>query len=347
MTPRIVDHPVVFALSGAAAYWTAIDRGPTLWPLSRMQIFTDWRGLDEAARGASVALGNFDGVHLGHAGVLRAAHAARPDRPLAVLTFEPHPREFFRPQDPPFRLMLAAERQAALADLGVAFLFELPFDTEFSHLTARQFVEDVLHRGLGATHLSCGADFAFGHRRGGDVTYLAEKAERLGMGLTIVPPVADAQGPISSTRIRRLLQDGYPERAARLLGRPHTIHGEVTHGDKRGRTIGFPTANIYLKQHLEPARGVYAVTAVLPDGARVGGVANIGQRPTVGGTESRLEAHLFDFAGDLYGAEVTVALHHFLREEKKFGSFDELKVQIARDAADARALLDGLAGPAA
>jgi riboflavin kinase/FMN adenylyltransferase len=312
-----------------------------------MQIFSDWRGVPEAARGATVALGNFDGVHLGHAGVVRAAHAARPDRPLAALTFQPHPREFFRPQDPAFRLMLSAERAAALASLGVAFLYELPFDTAFSQLTARQFVEDVLHRGLGAVNLTCGADFAFGHRRGGDVSYLAEKAEALGMGLTIVPPVVDAQGPISSTRVRRLLQDGYPERAAALLGRPHTIRGEVTHGDKRGRTIGFPTANIYLKQHLKPARGVYVVTARLPDGAVVGGVANIGQRPTVGGTESRMEAHLFDYEGDLYGAELTVTLHHFLREEKKFASFDVLKAQIMQDASDARALLDALPGKTA
>jgi riboflavin kinase/FMN adenylyltransferase len=305
-----------------------------------MEIYRTWRDLPEPARGATVALGNFDGVHLGHAGVVRAAHAARPDRPIAVLTFEPHPREFFRPQDPPFRLMVPAERAAALEALGVSLLYELPFDAAFSHLTAGQFVEDVLHRGLGAANLACGADFAFGHRRGGDITVLAAGAETFGMGLTIVPPVTDNQGPVSSTRIRRLLQDGYPARAARLLGRPHTIRGEVTHGDKRGRTIGFPTANIYLKQHLEPARGVYAITARLPDGGTVGGVANIGQRPTVGGTESRMEAHLFDYAGDLYGAELTVALHHFLREERKFGSFEELTTQIHQDAVDASRLLE-------
>jgi riboflavin kinase/FMN adenylyltransferase len=310
-----------------------------------MQIYRDWAAVPEAGRGATIALGNFDGVHLGHAAVLRAAHAARPDRPLAVLTFEPHPREYFRPQDPPFRLTLAAERAAALAALGVAALYELPFDSAFSHLSAEQFVADVLHAGLGAANLACGADFAFGHRRGGDILFLAARAEALGIGLTIVPPVADAQGPISSTRIRRLLQDGYPERAGRLLGRPHTIRGEVMHGDARGRTIGFPTANIYLNRHLEPARGVYAVTARLPDGAETKGVANIGLRPTVGGAESRLEAHLFDFAGDLYGAEVTVALRSFIREEKKFESFDALKAQILADAAQARTMLDALPTP--
>jgi riboflavin kinase/FMN adenylyltransferase len=162
-----------------------------------------------------------------------------------------------------------------------------------------------------------------------------------------VPPVSDAQGPISATRIRRLLQDGYPERATALLGRPFSIRGEVMHGDKRGRTIGFPTANVPLGRHLEPARGVYAVTARLPDGTVIRGVANIGQRPTVGGEESRLEAHLFDFDQDLYGQEVTVELRFFLREEQKFGSFEALTMQIARDALHARALLDAELGPAA
>jgi len=310
-----------------------------------MKIYRTWRDLPAAARGATVALGNFDGVHTGHAAVLRAAHAARPDVPRAVLTFEPHPREFFRPQDPPFRLTLAPERAAALAELGVDILYELPFDAEFSFLTAEAFVRDVLYDGLEAKHLACGADFAFGHRRGGDVAFLATRAEEFGMGLTIVPAVADAQGPISSSRIRRLLQDGYPERAAGLMGRPHVIRGEVAHGDKRGRTIGFPTANIALGRHLEPLRGVYAVTTII-GGEVVKGVANIGQRPTVGGTESRLEAHFFDFAGDLYGQELSVALIHFLREEQKFASFDALKAQILIDAREARALLDTAQNPA-
>jgi riboflavin kinase / FMN adenylyltransferase len=314
--------------------------GQALEFLVLMKIFTDWRNLPAAARGASVALGNFDGVHIGHAEVLRAAHAARPDAPRAVLTFEPHPHTFFRPQDPPFRLTLSAERAVALAALGVEILYELPFNTDFSHITGERFITEVLHEGLGAAHLACGPDFAFGHRRSGDITLLTRRAEELGMGLTIVPPVADAQGPVSSTRIRRLLQEGYPERAALLLGRAHTIRGEVVHGDARGRTIGFPTANIQLGAHLEPARGVYAVTARLPDGGSVKGVANLGQRPTVGGTESRLEVHLFDFSGDLYGQELEVALHGFIREEQKFESFDALKAQIVRDALEARALLD-------
>jgi riboflavin kinase / FMN adenylyltransferase len=306
-----------------------------------MRVFQDWRDLPEDARGATVALGNFDGVHLGHAQVIRSVHAARPDAALAVLTFEPHPRELFRPDDPPFRLTLSGERADALAALGVRIVYELPFDRAFSDLSAEEFVSGVLHRGLGARHLACGQDFAFGHRRGGDTAFLGARAEALGMGLSLVPPVADAGGPLSSTRIRRLLQDGYPERAAAELGRPWAIRATVAQGDKRGRTIGFPTANLALGRHLEPARGVYAVTARLADGTIRRGVANIGRRPTVNaGPESRLEAHLFDFAGDLYGQEISVALHAFLREERKFSGLDELRAQIARDAAEARRLLD-------
>jgi riboflavin kinase / FMN adenylyltransferase len=306
-----------------------------------MRIFRDWRGLPDAARGATVALGNFDGVHLGHARVVRAAHAARPDAPLAVLTFEPHPREVFRPDDPHFRLTLSTERTEALAALGVTLLYELPFGHEFSLMSHEVFVTEVLHLGLGTQHLACGEDFAFGHRRGGDTTFLAERSEALGMGLTLVPALADAQGPLSSSRIRRELQDGYPERATSALGRPWTIRGEVAHGDKRGRTIGFPTANIALGRHLEPARGVYAVTVRLPDGSEHRGVTNIGRRPTVNsGPESRLEANIFEFDGDLYGAELAVALHAYLRPEQKFPGIDALRAQIALDAAEARRILD-------
>jgi riboflavin kinase/FMN adenylyltransferase len=316
---------------------------PIPWPCPTnppMQIFTDWRAVPEAARGATIALGNFDGVHLGHGHLIRAAHAARPSAPLAVLTFEPHPRELFRPDDPPFRLSLAGDRAAALQAMGVKLLYQLPFDAAFSRLSAEAFVSDVLYQGLGAAHLCCGPGFAFGHRRRGDLVFLAQRAEALGMGLTVVPPFGDSDGPLSSTRIRRALQDGYPERATVELGRPWAIRGVVAHGDKRGRTIGFPTANIALGRHLEPARGVYAVTVRLADGSAHPGVANIGRRPTVNdGAESRVEAHIFDFDADLYGQEVCVALHAFLRGEQKFASFDELTAQIAIDALEARDLL--------
>jgi riboflavin kinase/FMN adenylyltransferase len=205
---------------------------------------------------------------------------------------------------------------------------------------AETFVGEVLYQGLGARHLTTGVDYAFGHRRGGDAAFLAARAEALGMGVTQVPALTDAGGPLSSTRIRRALQDGYPERATAELGHPWAIRGEVAHGDKRGRTIGFPTANVALGRHLEPARGVYAVTVRLADGTTHNGVANIGRRPTVTASlESRLEVNLFDFSGDIYGTEVTVGLIAYIRPEVKFSGIDALKAQIAVDAAEARRLL--------
>jgi riboflavin kinase/FMN adenylyltransferase len=286
-------------------------------------------------------LGNFDGVHRGHQELVRLAHAARPDAPLAVLTFEPHPRSFFRPDDPPFRLTTSAGRARELAALGVQILYELPFDEAFSKLSAEAFLVEVVAEGVGAAHLASGPDFAFGWRRGGDVAWLAAHAEALGIGQTVVPKLADAAGPLSSTRIRRSLQDGYPERAAAELGRAWEIEGIVAQGKQLGRTIGFPTANVALGGLIEPARGVYAVRVRVADGRVVPGVANIGRRPTVNdGPESRLEAHLFDFAGDLYDQTVRVALHAFIRAETRFAGIDALKAQIALDAAEARRLLD-------
>jgi riboflavin kinase/FMN adenylyltransferase len=308
------------------------------------RVVQTWSGLPRDLRGATVALGNMDGVHLGHAAVLRAAHAARPEARLAALTFEPHPREHFRPEDPPFRLTLLPAKAAALGAAGASIVYALPFDAALAAMPAEAFFETVLRRGLGAIHLSCGQDFAFGHRRGGDAASLSAMAEAAGIGVTVVPPVMDAQGgssgPISSTRIRRALQDGYPERATAMLGRPWEVRGTVVHGDKLGRVLGWPTANLWLGRHLEPARGVYAVTVALPDGREAKGVANVGRRPTLGGDpETRLEVHLFDFGGDLYGQEVGVRMLHYLRPDAKFAGLDELKAAIARDADQARALL--------
>ncbi|WP_198377569.1 bifunctional riboflavin kinase/FAD synthetase [Neoroseomonas rubea] len=299
-----------------------------------------WHHIPREARGATIALGNFDGVHLGHAAVLRAAHGARPDLPLAALTFEPHPREHFRPDDPPFRLTLLTAKAAALRAGGARFVFALPFDAAFAALTAEDFVEQVLHKGLGAKHLACGPDFAFGHRRGGDVAFLQREAEKRGMGLSIVPPVHHGGEAVSSSRIRRLLQDGYPERAAEKLGRPWEIRGTVVHGDKLGRVLGWPTANMWLGRHLEPARGVYAVAVALPDGTEAKGVANVGRRPTLGGDpETRLETYIFDWSGDIYGQEIGVRLVRFLRADAKFAGLEELKAAIAEDARQARAAL--------
>lgn len=305
-----------------------------------MRVFADLDALPADARGATVALGNLDGVHLGHRAVLAAAHQARPELPLAALTFEPHPREHFRPDDPPFRLTLLPAKAAALAAAGAALCYALPFGAEWAQMPHEAFFDRVLHHGIGARHLACGPDFAFGHRRGGTVAWLRQACEAAGIGLSVVPPLTDAEGTISSTRIRRELQGGYPERAAALLGRPFEIVGEVQHGDARGRTLGFPTANVALGRHIEPARGVYAVRGRLASGLVVPGVANLGRRPTLGGDPvSRLEAHLFDFDGDLYGQEIAVALVAFIREEKRFAGLDELRAQIAADAAAARALL--------
>lgn len=306
-----------------------------------MRRLRSWREIPEWAHEASLALGNFDGVHRGHVQVLRAAHTARPDIPLGVVTFEPHPRRFFRPDDPPFRLTLAEERAALLAGFGVALVVELPFDEEFSEMKAEDFIAHVLAQGLKARHLACGPDFAFGHRRGGNVGLLAREAEARGIGLSVASVLSDAEGPISSSRIRRLLRDGYPERATLLLGRAWALAGVVEHGDKQGQKLGFPTANVALGEHLEPARGVYAVRVTLPDGSVAPGVANIGRRPTLGArSESLVEAHLFDWSGNLYGAAISVALVSYLRPERRFPGIEVLRAQISADVAEARALLD-------
>ncbi len=310
-----------------------------------MRIVEDWRAVPAAARGASLALGNFDGVHLGHARVVRAAHGAEPRVPLGVVTFEPHPRRFFRPQDPPFRLTLPTERAAALAALGVEWVFQLRFDEAFSLMPAEEFVAGVLHQGLGARHLACGGDFAFGHRRGGDTTLLAREAEARGIGLTLVPHLADAEGPISSSRIRRALEDGYPERATAALGRPWAIRGVVTEGDHEAREFGVPTANVALGEHLEPARGVYAVSVRLAEGTERPGVGYVGRRPTTPGeTPRQIEAHLFDWAGDLYGTEIAVSLHRFLRPDRRFPDLAGLRAQIAADTEEARRIMDAGGG---
>ena len=305
-----------------------------------MRVFTGWRDLPPEGRGAAVALGNFDGVHRGHAHVLDRLRAAAPGLPLAVLTFEPHPRAVFRPQEPPFRLTLAPERERALASHGVDLLYVLPFDQVFAAMPAATFAGDVLAGGLGARHLACGPDFSYGAGRAGDTASLIADGAARGIGVTAVSPLLDDAAAVSSSRVRAALRAGEPAEAARLLGRPWAVRGKVTEGDRRGRTLAFPTANIPLGDHLEPLRGVYAVTIRLPDGREMPGVANIGIRPTVGGTESRVEAHLFDFSDDLYGADVAVALRAFLRPEQRFAGLAELRSAIASDAQAARRLLE-------
>jgi riboflavin kinase / FMN adenylyltransferase len=302
--------------------------------------------------GSVVALGNFDGVHGGHRAVIGAAGdlARREGRPWGVMTFEPHPRQMFRPDDAPFRLTPAPLKLALIRAMGVDFAVVVRFDRALAALSADAFVDRWLIHGLAVSDVVVGHDFCFGQGRGGDPALLVRRGGGLprakgGFGVVTVPPqmapttdLASAPELYSSTAIRRLLAAGSPEAAAALLGRPHRIEGRVRHGDARGRTLGFPTANLSLGPSVRPRVGVYAINVII-GGARYDGVANIGVRPTVGGADMRLEAHVFDFTGDLYGQRIAVDLISFLRPEMKFSGLAELTQRIAVDCADARARL--------
>ncbi len=274
-----------------------------------MIVVSDLSAIPDAARGSAIALGNFDGVHRGHAVVIAAAReaAARLAAPLAALTFEPHPRQVVRPDDPPFRLTLAEAKRDALAALGVAVLVTVPFDAAFSRITAEAFVRDILHGQLRARHLACGPNFHFGHRRGGTPALLASLGAEHGMGVSIVAKQEGEGGlPLSSTAIRHALAEGHVDRANAILGRPWEIRGVVQRGEALGRTLGFPTANIPLGEHLTPRLGIYAVRVGIEDGAGGlawhHGAASLGLRPTVNPLPTPLlEVVLFDFAGDLNG----------------------------------------------
>ncbi len=309
-----------------------------------MRIFRHERA-EGADRGAAVAIGNFDGLHPGHQAVIAAAgrEARAHGTPQAVLTFEPHPYAVFNPAAPPFRLTPFRSKARHIEALGVDLLFVLPFDLAFSKISADEFVRILIVEGLHARHAVVGYDFHFGYQRGGTPDVLRQLGARWGFGVTVVAPLEAAGGTVySSTRIRQLLAAGQAHEAAILLGRPFEIESRVEMGDQRGRTIGFPTANMRLGDHLRPAGGVYAVRVEIEEETPQrwhDGVANLGTRPTVGGTDLRLEVHLFDFAGDLYGKHLRVALVEHLRPERKFSGLDELKAQIAADAAQARALL--------
>jgi len=295
-----------------------------------------------------LAMGNFDGLHQGHAALIGEvrdrAHAR--SMPVAVLTFEPHPRSVFMPGGEPFRLTPFRVKEREIARLGVDLLFVQHFDLEFAKKSAESFVEDVLVGAIGVTHIVVGHDCTFGNRRRGTPEMLRAAGAEHGFGVTVVEPV---RGPdaaaYSSTHIRELLKSGKPGEAAAQLGRFWEIDGRVMVGDRRGRTIGFPTANLGLGENLRPAFGVYAVrvSGDGPDDAFAGrtidGVANIGLRPTVGTPEPRLEAHLFDIDADLYGRHLRVSLVEFIRPERKFAGLDELKAQIAADAQTARVML--------
>jgi riboflavin kinase/FMN adenylyltransferase len=307
-----------------------------------MRRILGWHGLESGERGATAALGNFDGVHRGHRALLGVARAMVPEAPLGLVTFEPHPRRFFQPDAPPFRLTTADERARILAGLGVARLHELRFDATLAAMEAEDFVSEVLGRGLGLAHLVIGEDFRFGRARRGTAAMLAEEGPRHGFSVTIEPMRGDPAGAFSSSAIRGHLRAGRVVDAAVQLGRWHTVSGTVERGDQRGRLLGYPTANLSFGEQLVPAYGIYAARVRVLDGPHAGehpGVASIGERPTFGVNAPNFEVHLFDFAGDLYGAGISVALIAHLRGEERFESAEALVEQMDRDSADARRAL--------
>ena len=307
-----------------------------------MQIYQHWQGLDDTAKGASVAMGNFDGVHLGHSKVI---DLARGTAPLGILTFEPHPREYFAPQSPPFRLMNAEARANRLAKLGVERLYELPFGPDLAGLSPDGFARDVLAVGLGVSHVVVGADFCFGKGRAGRATDLQSLGNTYGFNVTIADLVKSGGVEISSTAIRQALTDGRPRDAQAMLGHWHRIEGEVIHGEKRGRDLGYPTANMSLKGLHLPRFGIYAVFADVLTGPQAGtymGAASLGVRPMFGVNQPNLETFLFDFKGDLYGQHLSIAFADYLRPELTFDGLPALLAQMATDCTRARQILAAL-----
>jgi riboflavin kinase/FMN adenylyltransferase len=292
-------------------------------------------------RGGIVALGNFDGFHRGHQAVVgRAVERARAEgRPALVATFDPHPMRLFKPNVPPFRLTTLDQRQRLFGAAGADAMLVFHFDAALAGLTADRFVTERLLGLIGASGVVTGEDFTFGKARGGNVEVLAELGAELGFSVDTVGAVEDGDEPVSSSRIRELLQAGDPRGAARLLTRPFAIEGVVEHGDKRGRAIGFPTANLSLGNYLRPRYGIYAVRGRMPDGLVLDGAASLGIRPTFTPPRELLEPYFFDFSGDLYGQTIEVELIEFLRPEARFDTLDALTAQIATDCERARAAL--------
>lgn len=304
-----------------------------------MRIHQDWQWIEPGARGTSVAIGNFDGVHLGHKAVIDLARA---HGPLGVVTFEPHPREVFAPDAPPFRLMNAASRAHELEALGVEQLFQLRFDRLLSSLAPEEFAREILADGLGIRHAVIGEDFRFGNKRAGGADDLRRLGGELGFGTTVAPLLSLEGVKVSSTAIRAALSEGRPRDAARMLGHPHRIAGEVLHGDKRGRKLGFPTANMALAGLHLPRFGVYAVRVDVLGGPHAGsylGAASLGLRPMFNGDMPNLETYLLDFRADIYGQQLSVALVDFIRPEERFADVPDLIRAMTRDVARAREIL--------
>jgi len=319
-----------------------------------VQIVRGFRNLPDSLKHAAVAVGAFDGVHRGHRAVIASAREAalRLDAPLAVVSFDPHPRRWFQPDAAPFRLMTPNQMARALAPLGVQRLHLLAFDAEMAAMTDEAFARDVLggsqvaqgavgqRDGLGIRHAAVGFDFTFGKGRSGSPEALARYGTEAGFTVSVTPRIDDPDGlKLSSSAVREALKAGDMARAQAILGRPFAIEGEVVHGDKRGRTIGVPTANVRMGDYMRPAYGVYATRSRLADGRVIDGVANLGVRPMFQTPEPLLEVWLFDFAGDLYGQTVETELVAFLRGEMNFDGLDALKTQIDADAQAARAAL--------
>ena len=297
--------------------------------------------IPDALRGAIIALGNFDGFHLGHQAVVGRAvqRGAHERRPVIVATFDPHPVRHFRPDTPPFRLTTLDQRERLFAHAGADAMLVFRFGAELASTTAEHFVTELLAKHLNAAVVVTGEDFIFGKGRGGNVQLLRELGASHGIGAETVAPVLLDGTRISSGRAREALQAGDLGTATRLLSRPFAIQGEVIHGDKRGRELGWPTANLELGNYLRPKYGIYAVRVHLDDESEYAGVASLGVRPTFDPPKELLEAVLFGFGGDLYGRTIEVALHHYLRPEMKFDGIDALKAQMDRDAEEARRLL--------
>ena len=307
-----------------------------------VEIVTDWRGLPDGLKGAAVAIGAFDGVHRGHQAVIATARdAARAlGAPLGVVSFAPHPRRWFQPDAAPFRLMTPAQMARALEPLGVDRLYLLPFDADMAAMSDEAFAQTVLSDGLSIRHAAVGFDFTYGKGRTGSPEGLRRHGETLGFTVSVADRVDDPDGlKLSSSAVREAVRSGDMQRAAAILGRPFAIAGEVVHGDKRGRTIGVPTANVRLGDYMRPAYGVYATRTRLPGGRVVDGVSSLGLRPMFALDEPLLEVWLFDFDGDLYGQTVETELVAFLRGEQAFADLDALKRQIDADADAARAAL--------
>jgi riboflavin kinase/FMN adenylyltransferase len=311
-----------------------------------MRTLTFWTGLKAEDRGASAAIGNFDGVHLGHQAVIGLARARTgAEAPLGVVTFEPHPRQHFAPEAPPFRLMSAEARGNRLAKLGVERLYQLPFDAALAALSPEAFAGDILARGLGLAHVVVGADFRFGKARAGTAQDLVALGKSLGFGVTVADLVAADGAEVSSTAIRSALSEGRPRGAAAMLGHWHRIDGEVFGGDRRGRDLGYPTANMSIQGLHPPKFGIYAVLVDVLTGPHQGqyhGAASVGVRPMFGENAPNLETFLLDFHGDLYGEHLSIGFVDYLRPEAKFDSLEALIAQMDADTARARAVLAAL-----